>query len=70
MFIPFFVYVRHFLNHTIVFLALPLAQHPRQPPGAHNGSAGTEYRSFLFEKNNGNLDSNLEHNSLQTKTQC
>jgi len=35
------VYVRHFLNHTIIFLAPPLAQRPRQPPSLPNSSAGT-----------------------------
>jgi len=32
----FLVYVRHFLNNTIVFLAPPLAQRPRQPPSSPN----------------------------------
>jgi len=37
----FLVYVRHFLSHTINFLASPLAQSPRQPTSSPNGSAGT-----------------------------
>jgi len=47
MSIPFFlVYIRHFLNHTTVFLYLyfwrPLAQRPRQPPISPNGSASPD----------------------------
>jgi len=41
----FLVYVRHFLNQTVIFLALlaPLLAHrPRQPPSWSNGSAGTD----------------------------
>jgi len=38
---PFSVYVPHFLNHTIVFLAPPLTRRPRQPPSSPNGSAGS-----------------------------
>jgi len=34
MFIPFLVYVRHFLNHKIVFLARLLAQRYGQPPSS------------------------------------
>jgi len=33
------VYVRHFLNHTIAFLAPSLTQRPRQPPSSPNSSA-------------------------------
>jgi len=33
---PFLVYVRHLLNHTIVFLAPSLAQRSRQPPSSPN----------------------------------
>ena len=36
----FLVYVRHFLNHIIVFLAPPFAQILRQPSSSLNGSAG------------------------------
>jgi len=35
------VYVRHFLDHPIIFVSLPLAQRFRQPPSLPNGSAGT-----------------------------
>jgi len=41
----FLVYVRHFLNHVVIFfgsfLAPPLAQRPRQPPSSPNGNAGS-----------------------------
>ena len=51
---PFLVYVRHFLNHIIVFLAPPLPQLPRQTPSSPNGSVGTgcdlnEHRQFVFD---------------------
>ena len=44
---PFLVYVRHFLNHTIAFLAPSLVQRPRQPPTLPDGSAGIQIKSFL-----------------------